>query len=270
MRTAIVGTMLVTFAVAGCALEDSDPEEAVVTPVEDAPEATGTAQQAVSSFGLWSWGCSSGTCALDLGAAAGQTCFLAGVWGNLQHAGTFSQAQVLTSGGRWGIQVVPNGHPLGVTAVCIPGATVRTAVWSAGQAEVNLGSGATRRCFLSGIRNQNGFTSASDFVQVRKVGSTWFLGGNMVNKAVSATAVCVDVPSAALDFGLVAGEGSSFLNVDIQGNNPGGWVCGIKKLGGHFTTNDFNDGVWISYNNGISEWQLNAVNGKQVTTDCVK
>ena len=64
--------------------------------------------------------------------------------------------------------------------------------------------------------------------------------------------------------------GGSFLNVPIQDNNPWGWACGIKKLGGHFTTNSYDDGVWIGYNNGISMWELNAVNGKQTTTDCVK
>jgi len=48
-----------------------------------------------------------------------------------------------------------------------------------------------------------------------------------------------------------------------------GWARGIKKLGGHFTTNDYNAGVWFDHNNGISEWELDAVNGKQTTTACV-
>jgi hypothetical protein len=29
-------------------------------------------------------------------------------------------------------------------------------------------------------------------------------------------------------------------------------------------------GVWIDYNNGISTWEINGVNGKQATADCVK
>jgi hypothetical protein len=265
MKAAIIGTGLVmVLAGAGCAIEGADGDAA--------GEATGEAHQQLGSFGIWSWGCGgSANCSLDLGSTSGQTCFLAGVWGNLQHASTYSQAQVVASGGRWGIQVVPNSHPLGVTAVCVPGATVATATWHSGGAEINLGSGATRRCFLSGILNRTGFTAATDYVQVRKVGTSWFLGGNMTTaKDAIATAVCVDVPSAANDYGLVAGEGSSFLNMQVQPNNPFGWACGIKKLGGHFTTNDYNDGVWFDYNNGISEWELNAVNGKQTTTDCVK
>jgi hypothetical protein len=254
-----VGVALVT----GCAVDGGDG-------AGEGADVIGEQHQEVGSFGIWSWGCSS-TCSLPLGSTTGQTCFLAGVWGNLQPAASYSEVQVVPSGGQWGLQIVTNGRPLGGTAVCVPGATVKTGSWHTGAAEVSLGSGATRRCFLSGVRNTSGFTSASDFAQVRKVGGTWFLGGNMTAaKDATAYATCVDVPSAALDYGLVVSDGGSFLDEPIQDNLPSGWACGIKKLGGHFTANNYGDGVWIGYNNGISTWELNAVNGKQVTTDCVK
>jgi hypothetical protein len=32
---------------------------------------------------------------------------------------------------------------------------------------------------------------------------------------------------------------------------------------------DDGDGVWIDHSNGISEWELNVVNGKQARTDCL-
>jgi hypothetical protein len=274
MRSGVIVIVLVATALAGagCVIDPSgDPAGDPVDDVKADEPQTGEARQELGSFGIWSWGCSSAPCGLDLGLVAGQTCFLAGVWGNLQPAGSYSQVQVLQSDGHWGLQIVPSGHPLGGTAVCVPGTMVKTGSWSSGQPEVSLGSGATRRCFLSGVINTDGFTASSDFVQVRKVGSTWFLGGNMPSsKTVRAVATCVDVPAAANDFGLVVSDGGSFLNVPIQDNNPWGWACGIKKLGGHFTTNSYNDGVWIGYNNGISMWELNAVNGKQVATDCVK
>lgn len=268
MKASNIGTgiiMAVALAAAGCAVEDSD---------EPAP--TGEAAQEVSSFGIWSWGCSTSPCAIDLGTATNRTCFLAGVAGNLQHAGTYSQVDVVRATNilgqlRWGLQVVNNGQPLSGTAVCIPGAVAATATWHSGQAEVSLGAGnATRRCFLSSVRNKNGFTSASDFVQVRKVGATWFVGGNQLPpKDVVASAVCVDVASATNDFALVAGEGSSFLDRPLQGNNPSGWACGLRLLGGHFTANNYGDGAWLGYNSGISQWQANAVNGKSLVSYCV-
>jgi len=265
MKLAIIGTgFVMAAALAGCAVEDTSEVAA-----------TAEAAQAVSAFGIWSWGCSSSPCSLDLGTATNRVCFLAGVWGNLQHAGTYSQVDVVRAPNisgqlHWGLQIQPNGQPLGGTAVCIPGTVAATGTWNSGAAELNLGAGnTTRRCFLSSVRNTNGFTSVNDYVQVRKVSGSWFLGGNQVGKDTQASAVCVDVPTAAFDFGWVLSDGFSSFNVPIQSNNPGGWACGLKKLGGHFTANDYNDGVWIDYNSGISEWELNVVNGKQVTTDCV-
>lgn len=262
MKPAIVGIVLAAVVLpgVGCAVDEED----------GAP--TGETQQAVSSLGFWSWGCTS-TCGLPLGTAKDteQTCFLAGVWGNLQPAAGASEVFVQQTGGHWELQIITSGgRPLGGTAVCVPGGPSKVAQWQSGGAEVSLGTAPGRRCFLSGVRNTSGFTASTDFVQVRALRSGWFLGGNMTSaKDALATAVCVDGPSDGADYGLVAGDGGAFYNVPIQSNNPGGWACGIKKLGGHFTTSDYGDGVWIDYNNGISEWELNAVNGKQVTTDCL-
>jgi len=265
MKPAIVETVLAAILLAGgCAVEDGGDSGNT--------EATSEAQQAVSALGIWSWGCTQ-TCGLPLGTATDkeQTCFLAGVWGNLQPAGSYSEVMVQQVSGHWELQIVTNGRPLGGTAVCVPGAPASVPYWVSGSNEVSLGWGPKRRCFLSGIRNTSGFTEWTDFVQVRQVrGGTWYLGGTMsAAQGVTATASCVEVPTAALDYGLVVSDGVPSLGNDIQDNNPGGWACGIKKLGGHFTTNDYGDGVWIEYKNGISQWQLNAVNGKQVATDCV-
>jgi len=198
MKPTTTAIVLVTAALAGagCVIDETGDVAADEQP-------TAEVQQEVSSFGIWSWGCSSGPCALDLGVVAGRTCFLAGVWGNLQPAsGGYSQVQVIQSGGHWGLQIVPAGNPLGGTAVCVPGNTVKAGSWFSGAGETDLGSGATRRCFLSGVININGFTASSDYVRVRKVGDTWFLGGNIpAGKDVRAAATCVDVPSASGDFG---------------------------------------------------------------------
>jgi hypothetical protein len=256
MKPTIVATVLVAgLAGAGCVAEDASSEEA-----------TGEAQQPVSSLGIWSWGCSQ-NCSLALGPVNGQTCFLAGVWGNLQPAGSFSEVFVVPSGGQWLLQIATDGRPLGGTAVCIPGTASTVMTWNSGAAETSLGWGPTRRCFLSGVRNVGGaFTASSDFVQVHQGrGGQWLLGGNIASGA-TALGVCVDVPNAANDFGLVVPDGQSLLKVVLQDHSPT-WACGIKKLGGHFTTSDYNDGIWIEYGGGM--WVVNVVNGKQVTTDCV-
>jgi hypothetical protein len=265
MKPAIVETVLAAVLLSGgCAVEEG---------VDGGnSEATGQAQQAVSALGYWSWGCTS-SCGLPLGTATDkqQTCFLAGVVGNLQPAGSYSETMVVATGGHWELDIATNGRPLGADVVCVPGAPVATGVWQSGANEVSLGSGATRRCFLSGVRNTSGLTEWTDYVQVRQVRGTWYLGGNMTAaKDILATAVCVDVPTASPDYGLVVSDGWPSTGNLIQDNHAGGWACGIKKLGGHFTTNDWNDGVWIDYNNGITGWELNAVNGKQAATGCVK
>jgi len=271
MKSTIIASLVATAALAGagCAIDEAGDEPGD----EPADEVlTGQTQQEVSSFGIWNWGCSSGPCALDLGVITGRTCFLAGVWGNLQpSSGGYSQVQVIQSGGHWGLQIVPAGNPLGGTAVCIPGTTVKQGSWFSGAAETNLGSGAQRRCFLSGVINIDGMTNWTDYLRVRQVAGTWFLGGNIpAGKDTRAAAICVDVPTAGGDFGMVVSDGFSNLHAAVQDNNPWGWACGLKKLGGHFTTNAWNDGVWLEYNNGISMWELNGVNGKQATVSCVK
>lgn len=268
MTTAMMkaGLAMVLCAAGGCALEDNEAID------------EGEAAQAVSSFGIWSWGCSGSLpCSLDLGLAAGQTCFLAGVEGNLQNpGGAPSGVQVLranvanSSALHWGLQITPNSHPVAGQAVCIPGNMVSSGQWHSGQASVNLGPTADgRRCYLTGIRNTNGMTSASHAVEVRVSGASWILTGNLpASTDVTANAVCVVTAQRFNDFAIVAGEGSSFLDQTIQtGDNL---ACGLRKLGGHFTSNSFSSGAWIEYDNAGPSWSLNVVDGKQAVTYCVK
>src|ERR1043166_6406488 len=137
MKPTIAGTVLAAILLPGigCAVED-----------DGNAEPTGEAQQAVSSLGLWSWGCSS-TCGLPLGTATDkeQTCFLAGVWGNLQPAASYSEVFVEQTGGHWELQIVTDGRPLGGTAVCVPGAPSKVAQWHSGGGGGCLRSGADGR-----------------------------------------------------------------------------------------------------------------------------
>ncbi len=270
MKKASIGSCMVValaFAGAGCVAQTDPGDPGEVTPSK--------AEQAVSSFGIWSWGCSTNPCQLPLGPVKDRTCFLAGVWGNLQSSsGLYSEVSVLKSGSQWGLQVTTNNsHPLGGTAVCIstPNATANTFQWFADHPPTSLGSGATRRCFLAGVRNINGFTGGLDSVQVRLSGTNWLLDGNQVGKDTVAFATCVDVPvAAAFDHIRTAVDGATPPPLPIQANNPGGWACALKKLSGHFTTSDYNDGIWLDDSSDFSEWNLNVVNGKTGIAGCVR
>jgi hypothetical protein len=260
--------MVLALTMAGCAVEAS--------PSEQAARET---QQALSSFGLWSYGCTS-SCQYKLmkasEGASQATCFLAGVSGTLYERSSYAEVSVTKSGGDWGIQIVTNGsQPLGGTAVCIStgSAVPQTFSWHNGDPELNIGSGLTRRCFLSGVRNTLGFYSNSDFVQVRKVGTTWYLGGQQgsvddPSLFVTAFATCVDVARAAADVPLLVTNTTQ--SVPLASSTLATWACGLKKLGGNFTYNQFSSGAWISYDGSSSQWQLNAAYNKNVVAGCVQ
>jgi hypothetical protein len=234
--------------------------------VEEANEAVAETHQEVSGSGWWSWGCDNTNCATPLFPQDGWVCFLAGVWGNLQ--GSNSQVQVLTSGGDWGLQVSSH-HPLGGNAVCVPGTVAATGTWHSGGPAAILGSArirTNRRCFLSGVINNGGFTSANHVVQIHTVGNNVVLDGD-TGGDTTAFAVCVDVPTVTSSAPFSVGDGVG-STVNIVDNTEGGWVCGLRAFGGHFNTNDYNDGVWVDYSSPF--WRLNGVNGKTAVAGCVK
>jgi hypothetical protein len=270
MNTASISVgLLVTSALLGlgCAVEAGASEEAPAK-----------AQQAVASFGIWSWGCSSNPCAITLmtaeQGAAQATCFLAGLTGDLQSSGAYSEVLVHKINNQWGLQIVTNdGHQLGGTAVCISTGDqlAETFTLPSGQSQVAIGSGLTRRCFLSGVRTTNGFSSTQDYVHVRpERGTSWVLTSNQSGKDLVAFATCVNVPTAAIEVALTVAGGTFPGPSDIQLNNPPGWACGLTKIGGRFTVDNYGEGTWIDYRTGSSMWQLNVTGGKSAFARCVK
>jgi hypothetical protein len=249
---AIGCAVVIAVAGAGCAAEEAN-------------EPVGETHQEVSGSGWWSWGCDNANCATPLFPQNGWVCFLAGVWGNLQ--GSNSQVQVLTSGGDWGLQVSSH-HPLGGNAVCVPGAVASSGVWHSGGPAAVLGSARIRndrRCFLSGVINNGGFNSATDVVQIHTVGNNVVLDGS-TSGDITAFAVCVDVPTASTNPPISVNDGGA-TTTGIKDNSGGGWVCGLKSIGGHFNTSDWNDGIWIDYTSPW--WNLHLVNGKTAVAGCV-
>src|SRR5262249_23616160 len=112
------------------------------------------------------------------------------------------------------------------------------------------------------------FRSNADSARVWKDGTTgiWYVGGSQSGNAEVA-ATCVDIPLNYGSWEWISGDPGSRL--DNLAYNPDGVVCGMTGLGGHFTANDYNDGVQITYNSGIRTWQQKTVNGKSAWSNCV-
>jgi len=273
--TAILIPGLSLAVVAGGCISDASGEgEAEAETAENLP--TVEVQQ---ELGIWtySWGCA-GSCTLDLGTATNRTCFLAGVRGNL--TGKTSQPLVpssvrLSVGANWWLDVRSAlGNPLAGDAICVDTAVNRTSkfTWSSGAAATPMGTGtAARRCFLTDVYNLDGFKLNTDFARVWKDSFTgiWYVGGNQSGTyGASVTATCVDVSADHGSWLWISGDPGSRL--DNLAYNPGGVACAMTGLGGHFTANDYNDGVQIKYNIGTLFWQQQTVNGKSAWSNCIR
>jgi hypothetical protein len=245
---------------------------------DGADPATGQTEQHVGGIWYYSWGCA-GSCSLDLGTSTNRTCVLAGIRGNL--TGKSTQPLVPTSvrllgggGTNWFLDVSSaGGHPLAGDAMCIDTSLNRTAkaFWSSGTAATPMGTGtAARRCFLTDVYNLDGFKTNSDYARVWKDATTgiWYVGGTQSGTyGAEVAATCVDVPLNYGSWLWIAGDPGSRL--DDLAYNPDGVACGMTGLGGHFTANDYSDGVQIQYNSGIRTWQQMTVNGKRAWSSCV-
>jgi hypothetical protein len=231
------------------------------------------------ALGVWtfSWKCA-GSCTLDLGTPTNRTCFLAGVRGDL--TGKITQP-ILTSlvrvvlDGNWSLEVRSAlGNRLAGDAICVDTAVNRTSkyTWSSGAASTPMGAGtAARRCFLTDVYNYDSFKLNTDYARVWKDSftGTWYLNGNLSGMyGATVGAICIDVSA---DFGSwlwTSGDPGSRLE-DLA-HDPGGVACAMTGLGGHFTANDYSDGVQIKYDIGTSYWQQQTVNGKSAWSNCFK
>lgn len=258
-------------ACAGCAAE---ADTATGSADNEAGNEAQTAQ-AVGLSGGYSWGTTTnGFVSTSIGTGSGRTCFLTGLTGNLG-AGLSDETEAgvfLDSAGTWDIFTFHYAsEALNSTAQCINAATNRTdekswfqgsnATWLASAADPKL------RCFLTYVDGNGGFARDSDYVRIWNDGANWWLGGS-ISGGGGAGAVCVDVNADYGSWEWVAGDPGGFTaNLAY---NPGGVACLLTGVGGHFTANDWNDGVKITYNGGILTWQMSVVNGKAGWATCVQ
>ena len=185
---------------------------------------------------------------------------------------------VLGGPSYWRLKVKPSyGNSLGGTAVCITATANKVnATWNVGSPATSItGGGATRRCFLSSVKNVYGFTSSTDYVRTWKdtLSNTWHVGGSQQSgssSGVTAGAVCVDVPNQdGLLTRTVANEAAFTGNLAYNSESDG-TSCGLSKLGGRFQDNDFNDGIWIHDDSGTRYWKWTLRDEKSGEARCVR
>ena len=260
-----------------------------------AHENVGEAQSALSlSRGFWSWGTTNGQ-TIDIGSAANQTCFLAGVAGNLNagwgwdHGGRPSQAGVgidgnghyfvVASGGLDYGNVVMN-NPVDGKVVCI-GTSANRKSYSQGGAGQGVNETTTlepikanRQCFLSYVSGYSGtWASGSARAQVLQQGANWVL--ETANLGVSAGipafgAVCVDLPANTWSGTGAKGVGNpGSVTVNMLGEATPG-ACGLTGIQGPIANNSWTDGVLLNWPaKSPGEWTLTVVNGKTGWVTCI-
>lgn len=279
----------------GCAMDGEDTSGADDAGVDEpGADSLGSAESALAlSRGFWSWGTTNGA-DLDLGPAAGQTCFLAGVAGNLNagwgwdHGGRASTAGVYVANGRWYLagrgglnygNVVMN-NPVNAHAVCIGTAKNRITYFDGGaggsvnHVKVLEPVKANRQCFLARVSGYSGtwFSSAAR-VRLLKQNGSWVL--DSANLGVSAgiplmSAVCVDIPAGTWvgtgNWG--AGNPGTVNAITLFEGAPG--ICALSGVSGPLKYNAWDDGAMITWPaKSPGNWTIQVKNGKTGFVTCL-
>lgn len=243
-----------------------------------------TVNQALSWVGVGSWSCFGDCPDWDVGSAAGQTCFLTAVRGNLS-----ASARVVLdrrADGHYWLDVRNNhANALGADIACIGTVTNRTGEF------VQFGNGSTtipagtsaRRCFLTSIVTNaapvNAFSSTANFARVTKniFTGTWSLTNSQASLASAYIgATCVDVPTfVASGTDQADDPGIGSLQIAAADSPINDTACGLTGVGGRFNTNNFNDATELfraDYTpvGGDFKWWLFTDNGKRGWFSCVK
>jgi hypothetical protein len=276
---------------------------------EDAHDRLGENQAAALGTWFYSWGTTHGA-PVDLGTATNRTCFLGGVAGDLasgswdlKSSGAPSKARVYQSGGNWWLEARSGKDKDGsdvdtevvAQAACINSAANRfEATWSNPQASIPLQPvTSSRRCLLEGIEAaERALFSPAHWVQtfIADYNGTpyWWLGGHVgpYDAMVSATAVCVDLPSDTYASGgsTTGTGGGSLLDAGAEEQPLGPYtessaaffwapsgkgVCGLNGFGGDFTHSDWTDGVLVTPPSSFPGlFSLSVTSGKRAWYTC--
>ncbi|MGN6105232.1 MAG: hypothetical protein ACTHU0_09030 [Kofleriaceae bacterium] len=240
-----------------------------------------------------SWGTTNGP-DLDIGPASTQTCFLAGVAGNLNagwgwdHGGRASEAGLTITNGRWiltsagGLDYgdVVMGNTVNAHVVCV-GTTANRTFYSDGGAGGSVNRkkvlepvAANRQCFLRQVSGYSGtWASSSARVKLIQENGNWVL--ESANLGVSAGipylgAVCFDIPAGTWvgtgSWG-AANPGSGTFNV--LGEATAG-ACGLTGIQGPLKNNEWDDGAMITWpSSSPGTWTIRVEDGKTGFVTCL-
>ena len=254
----------------GCAAQADDDEAA--------DEDIGTQSQAFSGIYGADWGVYSPSWLnIDGAATATHSCFLTGIFGNLDSHNDPVRVGMRTGSPNWLLDVRPDsGNPLRGQAACVKSIANRTPEvnFYSGQGAQKLGDGGpafpARRCFLTNIRSRvpygaepNDFASSNDRLRVfqNSITKDWYIGGT---GNASGTARCIDVTE---DLGGVNYYGPGTYDVM---EHVAGRRCFLTEVGGAFTANDFNNGVSVYVDNDSLRWKLKVSAGKFAAVQCAR
>ena len=283
MKTSWQVSLLSSCLLFGCALDAGEGDDEL-----------GHAESALSlSRGFASWGTTNGS-DLDLGPAAGQTCFLAGVAGNLNegwgldNTGRPSMAGVHIASGHWwlagrgglGANNVVLNNPVNAHAVCIGTDVHQTTYYDGGKygsvnhIKILEPVTANRECFLREVSGYTGsWSSSAAHVRVMKQAGNWVLESSNLGVASGVpwlTAICVDIPAGTwVGTGLWAASnpGTYTANILYEGS-PG--VCGLNGVTGPIKNNDWSDGAMIDWPaSSPGTWTMTVKNGKTGFVTCL-
>ncbi len=237
-------------------------------------EAVGERKDAFSAQWQFSWGVT-GTSSIDLGPSNDRTCFITGIAGNLTpRGGQTVGVEVSIVESRYTLKVRSDGNPVSGYARCVNTIQNRTpeVYWAAGEPTRKISDvTGQRQCFLTGIATSKaygmpaGFRSNTDVIRVTREGSEWKLGGTQSGDAV-ARARCVDINQDLGSWLWIAGWWGA--RKDPMAANPGDVTCFLTGIGGAFTNDLWDDGVFISDDHG--QFYMNTKWSKRGFATCAR
>jgi len=274
-----LGLVLAALPLSACALDEGVEGDVTTAETEQA-----------SSWGLfWNWqrhdNLPTSSNSVDMGDNDNQSCFLAGVGGNIQSVyGAAQGAGVLYTIAKVGIYT-ENDHlhleastgsgteKLHGRAMCLNTTSGRTSTY---EYNSHFASSATQMkpddgsyvCFLRRILNTEfyyndvDFGSSTDEVLIFSLGGYWYLGGS---GNVHAEAQCIKVQQNLGEWNWTGGT----INLAQNDLNPG-TQCFLTGYKGTLRTNDYDNGAFISYDSGLLQYNLTVSSGKRAWARCVK
>jgi len=265
MKYLLSSLLVSSFALAGCMATEDPPE-------------LGDTEQAVTTPGVTSHTCASGSCPnLVISGSGASVCFLTELDGDLAHGGSVRIHKGF--GSAWFLDITsPSNNNIKVGTACInlrSGNSPTLVTWSSQSQHNPVHHGtASSRCFLSEVTANN--TSAflafdtSFFIANQQPGPFDYgvLGTFPSGANVTIAMECFGTPSVLA--GLAYGNGSPnpVNGTLVTGDTAQDVVCGLTGLGGLFSTASTSDGI-RTYRSGTA-WGWEASAWKGIFGQCVR